>query len=402
MRVLLSTIGTRGEVQPLVALAVRLRELGQEVRLCAPPDFREWAEGLGISFAPLGPGLRPTAKPDSGMTKAMATPEGRRELAEAMVVNQFETMPEVAEDCDAVVAGMALNIAAHSVAERKGIPYFFTAYCPITLPSLHHRPPVFPGWAPQDPEAAIPALWADDAERWNGQWGGVLAARRKLLGLPPVDDVRGHIFTERPWLAADPVLAPWREPSALDVHQTGAWILPDHSPLSPELEAFLDDGEPPVYFGFGSIRAPEEIAKAMIEAARAHGRRAIVFRGWTELALIDDEPDCLAIGDVNQQALFPRVAAAVHHGGAGTTTAATRAGVPQVLVPQKFDQPYFAQRVRDLGVGTSITGEPTAESLTSALAEVLRPEVAEWARQAGGEVRVDGADVAAQLLMTSV
>ncbi|UMP06415.1 glycosyltransferase [Amycolatopsis sp. EV170708-02-1] len=402
MRVLLSTIGTRGEVQPLVALAVRLRELGREVRLCAPPDFREWAERLGISFAPLGPELRSTAKPDSAMTKAMATPEGRRAMAEAMVVNQFETMPDAAEGCDAVVAGMALNIAAHSVAEQKGIPYFFTAYCPITLPSLHHRPPVFPGWAPKDPDAAIPALWADDAERWNGQWGGVLNAQREKLGLGPVDDVRGHIFTEHPWLAADPVLAPWLGPSALDVHQTGAWLLPDHSPLSPELEAFLDDGEPPVYFGFGSIRAPEEIAKAMIEAARAHGRRAIVFRGWTELALIDDEPDCIAIGDVNQQALFPRVAAVVHHGGAGTTTAATRAGVPQVLVPQMFDQPYFARRVRDLGVGTSISGEPSAEALTLALGEVLRPEVASRAGQIGGEVRTDGVDVAAQLLISSV
>ncbi|RSM62916.1 glycosyl transferase [Amycolatopsis sp. WAC 01376] len=402
MRVLLSTIGTRGEVQPLVALAVRLRELGQDVRLCAPPDFRDWAEGLGISFAPLGPELRPTAKPDSAMTRAMATPEGRRKMAEAMVVDQFETMPEVAEGCDAVVAGMALNIATHSVAERKGIPYFFTAYCPITLPSLHHRPPVFPGWVPKNPDAAIPALWADDAERWNEQWGGVLGARRKRLGLPPVDDVRGHIFTESPWLAADPVLAPWRGPSALDVHQTGAWILPDHSPLSPELEAFLDDGEPPVYFGFGSIRAPEAIAKAMIEAARAHGRRAIVFRGWTGLAPIDDEPDCLAIGDVNQQALFPRVAAVVHHGGAGTTTAATRAGVPQVLVPQMFDQPYFAQRVGELGVGTSITGEPSAEALTLALGEILRPEVASRAGQIGGEVRTDGVDVAAKLLMDAV
>lgn len=402
MRVLLSTIGTRGEVQPLVALAVRLRELGQDVRLCAPPDFRDWAERLGISFVPLGPELRPTAKPDSAMTKAMATPEGRRAMAEAMVVGQFETMPEAAEGCDAVVAGMALNIAAHSVAERKGIPYFFTAYCPITLPSLHHRPPVFAGWAPKDPDAAIPALWADDAERWNAHWGGVLNAQREKLGLPPVDDVRGHVFTESPWLAADPVLAPWRAPSALDVHQTGAWILPDHSPLSPELEAFLDDGEPPVYFGFGSIRAPEEIAKAMIESARAHGRRAIVFRGWTELALIDDEPDCLAIGDVNQQALFPRVAAVVHHGGAGTTTAATRAGVPQVLVPQMFDQPYFARRVGELGVGTSITGEPSAEALTFALGEVLRPDVAERARQVGGEVRTDGADVAARLLISRV
>jgi vancomycin aglycone glucosyltransferase len=402
MRVLLSTIGTRGEVQPLVALAVRLRELGLQARLCAPPDFRAWAEGLGISFVPMGPELRQTAKPDSAMAKAMASPEQRRLMAEAMVATQFETLPAAAEGCDVVVAGMALNIAAHSVAEQKGIPYVFTAYCPITLPSLHHRPPVFTGWSPKNPDAGIPALWAEDADRWNETWGGILDGHRKALGLPTVTDVRSHLFTESPWLAADPVLAPWPEPSALDVNQTGAWLLPDSSPLSPELEAFLDDGEPPVYFGFGSIRAPEDVAKVMIEAARAQGRRAIVFRGWTELALIDDEPDCIAIGDVNQQALFPRVAAAVHHGGAGTTTAATRAGVPQVLIPQMFDQSYFARRVQDLGVGAAITGAPTADSLSEALGVVLTSDVAERARHIGGEVRTDGTDVAAKLLMDAV
>ena len=91
-------------------------------------------------------------------------------------------------------------------------------------------------------------------------------------------------------------------------------------PLSPELEAFLDAGEPPVYFGFGSIHAPPELSQVTIESARALGRRAIVSRGWADLSLVDNEPDCLAIGEVNLQALFRRVAAVVHHGGAGTTT----------------------------------------------------------------------------------
>ena len=100
------------------------------------------------------------------------------------------------------------------------------------------------------------------------------------------------------------------------VLQTGAWILADERPLSPEIETFLEAGEPPVYFGFGSIRAPQDLSRVMIESARALGRRAIVSRGWADLSLVDDAPDCLAIGEVNQQALFRRVAAAVHHGGA--------------------------------------------------------------------------------------
>src|SRR5690606_34821103 len=95
---------------------------------------------------------------------------------------------------------------------------------------------------------------------------------------------------------------------------------------SAELEAFLDGGEPPVYFGFGSMRAPEGLSRVMIESARALGRRAIVSRGWADLSLLDDQPDCLLVGEVNQQALFERVSAVVHHGGAGTTTVAARVG----------------------------------------------------------------------------
>ena len=159
----------------------------------------------------------------------------------------------------------------------------------------------------------------------------------------------------------------------LDVVQTGAWILPDLRPLPAELVAFLDVGTPPVYVGFGSmamqapaLRAPKDIARVAIEAIRAQGRRALVSHGWADLALIDDRDDCLRLGEVNQQALFSRVAAVMHHGGAGTTTTATRAGAPQVVVPQAVDQPYWAGRVADLGIGTAHDGPtPTTESLSA-------------------------------------
>ena len=106
-------------------------------------------------------------------------------------------------------------------------------------------------------------------------------------------------------------------------------------------------------------------------------------RGWADLALVDDAPDCLAIGEVNQQALFGRVAAVVHHGGAGTTTAAARAGAPQVIIPQQYDQHYWAGRIHQLGIGTAhAPGAPTAESLTEALARTLHPDVADGARVA--------------------
>ncbi len=400
MRVLLSTIGSRGDVQPVVALAVRLRELGEEVRVCAPPDFRDWIDGLGIPFTPLGPELRSTGKADPAA--APPSPERRRRMVEASIAGQFETLSAAAEGCDAILAGGYLVVAARSVAERMGIRYVFAGYCPVALPSPHHAPPPLPmpGAVPADGTAGNRALWEQDAQRWNGVFGAALDSHRASVGLAPVDDVRGHLFTDRPWLAADPTLGPWPEPGDPDVVQTGAWILPDERPLSAELEAFLDAGEPPVYFGFGSIRAPQDLGRTMVETARALGRRAIVLRGWADLAPPADEPDCLSIGEVNQQLLFRRVAAVVHHGGAGTTTAAARAGAPQVVIPQQFDQHYWARRIDDLGAGTAhAPGAPATGSLTEALGHALRPDVAARARSLAGAVRTDGADVAARLLV---
>jgi len=321
-------------------------------------------------------------------------------MMEGTVATQFETIPRAAEGCDIIVAGNALQIAARSVAEQMGIRYVFAAYCPITLPSPHHAPPKVMAWSPADAAADNLTLWAEDAQRWTERWGPALNSHRTALGLVPVTDVRSHILTDTPWLAADATLAPWLETAELDVFQTGAWILPNDQPLSAELEAFLDAGDPPIYFGFGSIRAPKDLSKTMIETARALGRRVIVSRGWADLSLLDDEPDCLSIGEVNQQVLFPRVAAVVHHGGAGTTTAAARAGTPQVVIPQHHDQHYFAQRVNELGIGIAHPPVvPTTDSLTSALAQAIQPEVAGRAHSVAIAVRTDGAEVAAHRLM---
>ena len=127
--------------------------------------------------------------------------------------------------------------------------------------------------------------------------------------------------------------------------------------------------------------------RRLIGAARAVGRRIIVSRGWADLELIDDAADCMAVDDVSYDVLFPRVAAVVHHGGAGTTAAAARAGVPQVITPMFSDQFYWATRIVDLGVGaTTLHTTMTEESLTGALREVFDSAVvvrALQARQAG-------------------
>jgi vancomycin aglycone glucosyltransferase len=403
MRVLLSTIGSRGDVQPLVALAWQLKALGQEVRLCVPPDFRDWIEGLGMPVTLIGPELRSTGK--ASPSAARPTPEQRRQMMEGTVATQFETIAAAALGCDVIVGATALQIAAPSVAERMGIPYVFAAYCPAVLPSPHHAPPVLVmlGDTPAPATADYSELWAQDAKRWTDTWGLLLNSHRAKLGLAPVNDVRSHILTDRPWLAADSILGPWPDPGDQAVFQTGAWILPDARQLSPELEAFLQAGEPPVYFGFGSLRAPEHLSRVTIQAARALGRRAIILRGWADLNLVDNEPDCLSIGEVNQQALFKRVAAVVHHGGAGTTTAAARAGAPQVVIPQHYDQHYWAKRVHQLGIGSAhAPGTPASDSLTSALEQSLQPDVTARARSFASSLRSDGAQVAAQRLIATV
>jgi vancomycin aglycone glucosyltransferase len=408
MRVLLSTIGSRGDVQPLVALASELRAAGAEVRLCVPPDFREGIAGLGLEVTSIGPELRSFG--GSGSAPGAPTPERRRQLAESSVAAQFAAVGAAAEGCDTIVAATALQIAARSVAEKNRIPYIFVAYCPVVLPSPHHAPPVLPP-LPGEPPAELSdnrERWARDRERFHDLFGAALNHHRASIGLPPVADTRSHVFTERPWLAADRVLAPWpdRDESGdtsaadLEVVQTGAWILPDQRPLSRDVEAFLEAGAPPVYIGFGSMRTRNDLGAALIETARALGRRTIVSRGWADLAPVDRQSDCLAIDEVNQQALFKRVAVVVHHGGAGTTTVAALAGAPQMVIPHWYDQLYFAQRIRDLGVGTAHPPAASIESLAETLGRALRPEVAARARSVAASVRRDGARAAAERVLS--
>jgi vancomycin aglycone glucosyltransferase len=404
MRVLFTTIGSRGDVQPLVALASHLKVLGHEVRLCVPPDFRQWIEGLGIAVTPIGPEVRRFAASRATVTQPQKplTAEQRRQMAESTVSTQFETLTSAAQACDVIVAATALQVAARSVAEKMGMHYVFAAYAPVVLPSPHHAPPPLPPL----PGQAAPItnnnreLWAQDAERFNDLFGGPVNARRASLGLAPISSVRDHMMTEQPWLAADATLGPWPDSTDSHIFQTGAWILPDERPLSRDLDSFLESGEPPIYFGFGSTPAFADAGPVMLHAARSLGRRAIVSQGWFDDSLVENEPDCLSIGEVNVHGLFPQVAAVVHHGGAGTTTAAALAGVPQVVIPNHYDQHYWAQRVDRLGIGVAhVAGPPTRDSLASALAQSLRPKLVARARAVAGAVRRDGTRVAAERLL---
>ena len=405
MRVLLSTFGSRGDVEPMASLAAALRARGAEAVVCAPPD-PEFVALVSRAGASLAPAFTPVRQ---WVADALANrpPMDLSQRAAGVLTAQFAAISAAAEGCDAILAAglFPSTAAARCVAELRGVPYVYAAYCPVFLPSTHYRPLPFPGHPVPAEVTDNQVLWARNAEAMNAIFGTAFGALRAENDLPPVDNVRDHVFTDRPWLASDPVLSPWRPTSLREVVQTGAWVLPDDRPLPATLEAFLSAGPPPVYVGFGSMpmEALKVAARAAIEAARTHGRRVLLAHGWAEASLADDRDDCFAVGEVNQQALFGRVAAVVHHGGAGTTTTAARAGAPQLVVPQIADQPYFAGRVAELGVGVAHDGPtPSVDSLSVALRTVLSPEARARAAAVAAAMRPDGAAVAAERLLALV
>jgi vancomycin aglycone glucosyltransferase len=400
MRVVLSTYGSRGDVEPLTALAVQLQDRGAQVRFCGPPDFEPSLTELGVEFRPLGWPIRALATGELAGTVPKTLPEITAELT----ATAYQVVLAAAEDADVVVGAgvLAVGAGAGAAAETLGIPHRHATFSTNYLPSPHHPPVPWPGQTPPAGGADNQTLWELNAEHLQTMLGGPINDHRASVGLPRVDNIRDHVLTEHPLLAADPVLGPWLQPAGLGVVQTGAWIRPDERPLPADLDAFLEAGAAPVYVGFGSmpVREPEQVARAVFEAVRGHGRRVLLGSGWADLARIDAQDDCFVIGEVNQQRLFGRVAAAVHHGGAGTTTTAARAGAPQVIVPQVADQPYWGGRVADLGIGVAHDGpSPTAESLAAALETALAGETATRAKAVADQIRTDGAKVAAELIL---
>ena len=369
-RVLLSTYGSRGDVEPMVALALQLQALGAKVRMCAPPDeeLTELLTREGVDMVPFGKSWRSWERPP--------TAEERHRRVADFIAAQYDTVAAAAAGCDMIVATAMSQFVAPSVAEKLGIPYWYVLFCPDVLNGL-------------------------GGQGFNDLFGKPINTHRASIGLPPVGDVGEFLFTTRPLLAADPTLGPWRGAARFDAIQTGALIVPDVRPLPAELLRFLDAGERPVYVGFGSMRTVnEDSARVAIEAIRARDRRVLLGRGWAGLDVIDDRDDCFAVGEVNQQDLFGRVAAVVHHGGAGTTTTAAQVGAPQVVVPQGGDQTYWAGRVADLGIGVAHDGpKPTVESLSAALSTSVTLETKACATAVAAEIRTDGATKAAKLLL---
>ena len=391
MRVALAAEGTRGDVYPMLALGESLLAEGHQVVLCAPPDFRQAAEERGIEHRAVGIGVRDylTAHADAlagGNWAALRA--GNRYFAET-VQAQFRELPEAAGDADWIF-GAGVQAAAASVAELRGIPYRYIIYCPSLLPSADHAPALLP--TQSMPRWANRLAWGLAGVSINRLLGRPINRERAARGLAAARDAYRHVISARPVLAADEELGPAPRDCPFEVEQIPCLHPLGGPALPPKLEAFLDQGEPPVYLGFGSMTDPDPAAttRQLVQALGGLGRRAIIAEGWAGLGAGPLPEGVLAIGPVCHDRLFPRLAAAVHHGGAGTTTTAARAGIPQIIVPHLMDQFYWAKRVSALGLGPPALPRTRldASRLTEVLAATLDNElVAERARALGERLR---------------
>jgi vancomycin aglycone glucosyltransferase len=366
MRILLATHGTRGDVQPVVALGVALKARGHDVQLVVPANFLTWIRSFGLEVESDGIDVE---------VLLQASGHGLQSIGWQMrylVDNTpllFEPVARVSEGCDLII-GAGLQFAAASVAEWRKLPYAHVVFCPCATPNGAAPPPnvhrqTLPPWINR-------LLWRAGGPLADLALRGPVNRGRAGLGLAALDNPISGLLHGRTILAADRDLAPLPGDAPRMAVSTDAWVLDEPGKLDSRVQAFLRAGSAPIYIGFGSMvapRAPELVIQA-VAAVRATGRRALIAGGWAVLeAHIDEADDVLTVDKMPHSLIFPKVAAAVHHGGAGTTTAVARAGIPQVLLPHILDQYYWAHRVKTLGLG------PPALPIDRVTVEVLRDRI---------------------------
>ena len=348
-KIVIATCGTRGDIQPLMALARALTRRGHQALIAAPPEHGARVEDYGCRFQALGSDFTELLShyPQVHTLKPMISFLGilRREIRK-----QLAQLPGIIENAD-LVLGASLCCGLHSVAELVGVPYGYVAMAPQILPSAHHP---FVALKTQNLPPLLNRLsWqlARQLDRMN--FTALLNKERRGLNLAPVKDILGHILGRHVIVASDPVIAEVPPDVAVDTIQTGYMHLQTSQRISEGLEKFLAAGPAPIYFGFGSMstREQEGLVALILESLKQTGQRGILcgFR-FDETGVADSE-NFIFVEDVPHPLLFPHLAAVVHHGGSGTTATAARAGVPQVIVPHILDQYYWGDRVSHCGLG---------------------------------------------------
>ncbi|PNV30935.1 glycosyl transferase [Streptomyces sp. DH-12] len=388
MRILIITAGSRGDVAPYTGLGCRLLDVGHEVVVTAHPSFAALVSGCGLEYRPM-PG------DPQGLIQDWARAASREEaqaLTRAYADGLADGVAEaVADGADLLLTAFGPAPLSRTAGEALGVPVIGTYLVPafatgqFALPNARST-------GGQGPESDL-AAGRDVLRRAEGVFAGAVTRLRTRLGLPA--SAPSTPVAVRPvFHGFSPLVVPRPEdwPSWAEV--AGYWwpARPDGWQPPAELVDFLQAGPPPVFIGFGSMAVGqgERLSELVAAAVERAGVRAVVQAGWADLSSCGD--DVLAIGDVLHDWLFPRTAAVVHHAGAGTTATGLRAGVPAVPVPVMADQPFWASRLRDLGVAPrpvlfqDLTAEVLGDAITACLSEPAhRRRAAELARGIAAE-----------------
>jgi UDP:flavonoid glycosyltransferase YjiC (YdhE family) len=359
-RIAVIALGTRGEVEPMLAMCLGLRAAGHAVTVVLGANFTGWAAAHGLASVPTVD-IEAVMKSERGMAWSEASDSPLRQLRQmGALFNQhaaamYAAVAQAARSADLLVGGFTAEPLVQIAAEQARLPYV-NAFLQPALPTRSGAAALVP----------VVPRGISLLNRWTGHVADRLlwsvAARpvnriRASLGRPP-QTARGYVARR----AAAPTLfgfSPRVVPPAPDwpAHAvaTGYWFFDEDAGWEPppELSAFLSAGPPPTYVGFGSMSssAPEATLRLIIAAAAHAGHRLVVGAGWSGLAAGELPASVLCIPGAPHAWLFPRVAAVVHHGGAGTTAAGLRAGRPTLIIPHMSDQPYWGRRVHELGVG---------------------------------------------------
>lgn len=357
VRLTLFTVGSRGDVQPHVALGLGLQAAGFDVTVATHEPFRSFVESHGLGFSPL-PG-----DPRAVLETAEAQEMLRSGTGLVAFARHFVPLlePWFRELVDAVTP-------LHREADI--VLYSQLAFVPWHLGKIDRTPTIMTGLQPLHPTAEFPAITTTLPDLgaignrlthlvnrqlfWQPLRRAVDGWRARDLGLPKhglggpyrelTDTGEPQLYGFSRHLVPPP--ADW--PDAITV--TGPWFLESSDPLDPRIDEFLDAGDPPVYVGFGSTRDSEaaELSRFAVAATSATGDRLILDSGWSELDALSDDR-VLVVTETDHRRLFPRMKGVVHHGGAGTSHTAVAAGVPSVVVPYYADQPFWARRLHEVG-----------------------------------------------------
>lgn len=404
MKILLAPHGTRGDVQPMLALAEALRVRGHSVRFVAPVNFLGWLGGHGFDARSDGVDVHRTLSLGSAHLGSLRWQI--HYLSEELAPQLFKSVAAASEGMD-VMAGSGVQMAAASVAEWRDVPYASVVFCPCAVPNSAAPPATMK--TQTLPPFINRLVWLIGRPVANVALRRPINRGRASLGLAAIDDPLTHLAGQRILLASDRDLAPVADDAPSSLVVTDAWILGGPATLDPRLDAFLQVKPSPLYFGFGSMIAKDvrTLASQAVAAARALGCAALVVGGWAGLDRhVNESDDVFATDAVPHHLVLPRVAVAVHHGGAGTTTAAARAGVPQVVLPHILDQFYWAHRVERLGLGPRglpvelVNADVLTDRVATALADTsIRESAATFAPAIGSRNGVVAAAEALEQLV---